>query len=88
MNTQIYYEPDADLSHLENRVIAIIGYVAQGAAHARNARDSGCQVLVGQRPCGPGFRAAVDDGFDPLTIAEAAERADLINLLLPDEVDA
>ena len=88
MNTQIYYEPDADLSKLENRVIAIIGYGAQGAAHAQNARDSGCQVLVGQRPGGAGFRAAVADGFDPLTIAEVAERADLINLLLPDEVHA
>ena len=88
MKTQIYYEPDADLTLLENRIIAIIGYGAQGAAHAKNIRDSGCNVVIGQRPGGPGYQAALGDGFEPVTIAEAASQADLINILLPDEVHA
>lgn len=86
METKIYYEADADERLLEGRTIAIIGYGAQGAAHAQNVRDSGCDVIVGQRAGGPGYQAAVQDGFQPVAIAEAAARADLINILLPDEV--
>ncbi|MCH2179688.1 MAG: ketol-acid reductoisomerase [Mariniblastus sp.] len=86
METKIYYEADADERLLEGRTIAIIGYGAQGAAHAQNVRDSGCDVIVGQRVGGPGYQAAVQDGFQPVAIAEAAARADLINILLPDEV--
>lgn len=86
METKIYYEADADMTLLEGRTIAIIGYGAQGAAHAQNVRDSGCHVVVGQRAGGPGYEAAVRDGFQPITIAEAAAKADLINILLPDEV--
>lgn len=86
METKIYYEADADMTLLEGRTIAIIGYGAQGAAHAQNVRDSGCHVVVGQRAGGPGYEAAVRDGFQPVTIAEAAAKADLINILLPDEV--
>lgn len=86
METRIFYEQDADLSRLDDRTIAIIGYGAQGSAHAQNARDSGCRVVIGQREGGPGFAAAVRDGFQPVSIAEASARADLINLLLPDEV--
>ena len=86
MSTKIFYDADANLELLNGKTIAIIGYGAQGAAHAQNLRDSGCQVIVGQRDGGPGFAAAKQDGFDPLDIAAAAEQADLINILLPDEI--
>ena len=84
--TRIYYEDEADLGLLTDKTIAIIGFGAQGAAHAQNVRDSGCNVVVGQRPGGRGFEAAVTAGFEPVTIAEAAQQSDLINILLPDEV--
>ncbi len=85
-NTRIYYESDADSGLLKDKTIAIIGYGAQGAAHAQNLRDSGCNVVIGQRENGPGFEAARKDGFDPVSISQASEAADLINILLPDEV--
>jgi ketol-acid reductoisomerase len=85
METRIFYEEDADIGRLAGKTIAIVGYGAQGAAHAQNLRDSQCQVVIGQRP-GEGFQKAVQDGFQPNSIAEAAAQADLINLLLPDEV--
>ena len=86
MTTKIFYESDADIELLNGKTIAIIGYGSQGSAHAQNARDSGCTVIVGQRQPGPGFDAAVRDGFEPLSIKEAARQGDLINILLPDEV--
>lgn len=84
-NAKIYYEADADLELITRRKIAIIGYGAQGRAHSLNLRDSGCDVIVGQRP-GPGFDKAVSDGFQPIPIGEAASAANVINVMLPDEV--
>ena len=86
MSTKIFYEDDANLSLINEKVIAIIGYGSQGAAHAQNLRDSGCSVLVGQREGGPGYKNAIADGFEPLKINVAARNADIINILLPDEV--
>jgi len=86
MPATIYYEKDADLSHLKNKTIAILGYGSQGHAHAQNLRDSGLTVVVGQRPGGANYDLAVSHGFEPLTLEEATERGDLINILLPDEV--
>jgi len=83
---KIYYEKDADLAVLKNKTIAILGYGSQGHAHAQNLRDSGCTVIVGQRPGGPNYDLAKSHGFDPLPIEEATRRADMINILLPDEV--
>ena len=88
MPAKIYYDKDADLSVLKNKTIAILGYGSQGHAQAQNLRDSGCTVVVGQRPGGPNYDLAVSHGFKPVSVAEAVEQADIINMLLPDEVQA
>lgn len=86
MPAKIYYDNDADLSLLKGKTISIIGYGSQGHAQAQNLRDSGCTVLVGQRPGSPNYDLAVSHGFKPVSAEEAAEKGDLINVLLPDEV--
>src|SRR3954466_371114 len=86
MPAQMYYDQDADLSLLKGKTIAIIGYGSQGHAQAQNLRDSGCDVVVGQRPLSANYETAVKDGFKPVSAAEAAEKGDLVNVLLPDEV--
>ena len=88
MPITIYYDDDADLSLLKNKTISIIGYGSQGHAQAQNLRDSGCNVLVGQRPGSPNYDLAVSHGFKPVSAAEAAAKGDLVNILLPDEVQA
>jgi ketol-acid reductoisomerase len=86
MSATIYYDNDADLSLLKNKTIAILGYGSQGHAQAQNLRDSGCSVIVGQRPGSPNYDLAVKHGFKPMSVEEATKQADLVNLLLPDEV--
>ncbi|WP_437204637.1 ketol-acid reductoisomerase [Planctomicrobium sp. SH664] len=88
MPVTIYYDDDADLSLLKNKTIAILGYGSQGHAQAQNLRDSGCNVIIGQRKGSPNYDLAVSHGFDPLPADEAAKAGDLINILLPDEVQA
>jgi len=84
--TKIYYDKDADLALLKNKTIAIVGYGSQGHAHAQNLRDSGLTVIVGQRPGGANYDLAKSHGFEPMSAEEAAKRADMINILLPDEL--
>ncbi|MFZ4469719.1 MAG: ketol-acid reductoisomerase, partial [Pirellula sp.] len=86
MTAKIYYEQDADLSVLKDKTIAILGYGSQGHAQAQNLRDSGCKVIIGQRPGSKNYDLAVSHGFQPLEIDEASRKADIINVLLPDEV--
>jgi ketol-acid reductoisomerase len=86
MTAKIYYEQDADLSVLKNKTIAILGYGSQGHAQAQNLRDSGCNVIIGQRPGGPNYDLAKQHGFEPMPLEEATRRADIVNVLLPDEV--
>jgi ketol-acid reductoisomerase len=86
MPSKVYFDSDADLEMLRGKSIAIIGYGAQGRSHALNLRDGGLRVVIGQRPDGPGHATALQDGFEPLSIAQAASRADIVNLLLPDEL--
>ena len=88
MPATIYYENDADLSHLNGKTVAILGYGSQGHAQAQNLRDSGCKVVIGQRPGSANYDLAVSHGFEPMSIAEATKTADVINVLLPDEVQA
>lgn len=88
MAATIYYDSDADLKALDGKTVAIIGYGSQGHAHAQNLRDSGVNVVVGQRPGGPNYDLAKSHGFDPVSADEAARQGDLVNILLPDEVQA
>jgi len=83
---QVYYEADADISVIKDSVIAVIGYGSQGHAHAQNLRDSGFKVVVGQRPGSANWELAKKHGFDPVSASEAAEKADVIQILLPDTV--
>jgi ketol-acid reductoisomerase len=86
MPATIFYDNDADLSLLKNKTIAILGYGSQGHAQAQNLRDSGCNVIVGQRPGSPNYELAQKHGFKPVSVEEATKQADLVNILLPDEV--
>ncbi|MCA9116753.1 MAG: ketol-acid reductoisomerase, partial [Planctomycetaceae bacterium] len=86
MAARVYYDDDADLSLLKDKTIAILGYGSQGHAQAQNLKDSGCNVIVGQRKGSANYDLAVSHGFDPLPIGEATAAADLVNILLPDEV--
>jgi len=88
MAATIYYDKDADLKALDGKTVAILGYGSQGHAHAQNLRDSGVEVVVGQRPGGANYDLAVNHGFEPLPLEEATKRGDLVNILLPDEVQA
>ena len=83
---RIFYEKDAPLTPIEGKTVAIIGYGSQGHAHAQNLRDSGINVIVGQRPGSANYDLAVKHGFEPVSAAEAAEKADLIMMLVPDHV--
>ena len=81
---RMYYEQDCDLSNLDGKKIAIIGYGSQGHAHAQNLRDSGCDVIVGLRK-GNSWNKATQDGFTVMTVAEATKAADIIMMLVNDE---
>ena len=86
MPATMFYDQDADLGLLKGKTVAIIGYGSQGHAHAQNLRDSGVNVVVGQRPGGPNYDLALKDGFKPVSAAEATRVADVVNVLLPDEL--
>ena len=85
---KMYYEKDCDISRLDGKTIAIIGYGSQGHAHAQNLRDSGCSVIVGLRKGGRTWPIAEKDGFEVMTVPEATRRADIIMILINDEKQA
>ena len=85
---KIYYDRDADLKVLEGKTVAIIGYGSQGHAHALNLKDSGVNVVIGLYPGSRSEEKAKKDGFEVLTPSEAAKKADIIMLLIPDTVQA
>jgi len=81
----MFYDDDADLSLLDGKTVAIIGYGSQGHAHAQNLKDSGVSVVVGLRPDSSSVEKAKADGLEVLDIPEAASRGDIVMILLPDE---
>jgi len=83
--TQLFYDTDADLSLLNNKTIAIIGYGSQGHAHALNLKDSGMDVIVGLYIGSKSESNAISDGLQVFSVSEACEKADWIMILLPDE---
>ncbi len=85
---KIYYDKDADLNHLKGKKIAIIGYGSQGHAQALNLRDSGLEVIVSQRKGGENYDLAIKHGFKPIPASEAAKKADLIQILTQDHIQA
>jgi len=82
---KMYYEEDANLELLKGKVIAVMGYGSQGHAQAQNLKDSGLKVLIGLRPGTARWARAEAAGFEVMTVEEAAKRADVIQILLPDE---
>jgi ketol-acid reductoisomerase len=88
MAAQIWYEDDADLSVLNGKKVAIIGYGSQGHAHALNLRDSGVDVVVGLRPTSKSVEYAKEQGLEVLSVADAAKVADIIMILAPDQYQA
>jgi len=84
----MYYDNDADLGLIKDKTVAVIGFGSQGHAHAQNLRDSGVQVVVSDLPGTANAERAQKAGFDVLTAAEAARRADMIIMLVPDDVQA
>ena len=84
----IFYDDDADLSLLEGKTIAIIGYGSQGHAHALNLKDSGMEVVVGLRPDSARRAEGQGQGLTVLDVPEAASRGDVVMILLPDERQA
>ena len=84
----IYYQEDCNLSLLEGKTIAVIGYGSQGHAHALNAKESGCNVIIGLYEGSKSWDKAVKQGFEVYTAAEAAKKADIIMILINDELQA
>ena len=85
---KMYYEKDCDISYLDGKKIAIVGYGSQGHAHAMNLRDSGCDVIIGLYKGGKSWPVAEKDGFTVMTTAEATKAADVIMILINDEKQA
>ena len=85
---RMYYDKDGDAGMLKGKTIAIIGFGSQGHAQGQNLRDSGFNVIVAELEGTDNYNAAVAAGFTPMSAAEAAEKADIIQILLPDQVQA
>lgn len=84
MSVKILHDKDADLKHLKGLTVAVIGYGSQGSAQSQCMRDSGINVIIGSIK-DASFDKAVKDGFQVMPISEAASKADIIHILLPDE---
>ncbi len=82
----LYYEKDADFGALKGRTVAVVGYGIQGRAQALNLHDSGADVVVGVRPKGDSWTAAKKDGLEVASMADAVASAEVVMMLIPDEV--
>jgi ketol-acid reductoisomerase len=83
---KVWYDKDADLKLIRGKKVAVLGYGSQGHAQAMNLRDSGVKVKVSTRPGSDNFKRAIKAGFKPVSVDEACAWADVIQILLPDEV--
>jgi len=83
---KMYYDKDADLEIIKNLKVAIIGYGIQGRGQGLNLRDSGVKVLVSELEGTPNYEQAKKDGFDVLSAEDAANQADIIQILTQDHV--
>lgn len=82
---EIFYDSDADLSVIQNKKVAIVGYGSQGHAHAQNLRDSGVEVVIALKDGSKSIAKAQEDGFEVKNVADATAWADLIMILAPDQ---
>ena len=82
---EIFYDSDADLSVIQGKKVAIVGYGSQGHAHAQNLRDSGVEVVIALKEGSKSAPKAQEDGFEVLSVADATAWADLIMILAPDQ---
>ena len=81
---KVYHDKDIDESVLKGKTVAVLGYGSQGRAQALNMRDSGLDVVVGLRAGGKSWKRAQEDGFKPMSHLEAAQRGDVVLMLMPD----
>ncbi|HIQ51211.1 MAG TPA: ketol-acid reductoisomerase, partial [Nautiliaceae bacterium] len=86
MRLNIYYDKDCDLNIIKNKKVAVIGFGSQGHAHALNLRDSGVDVVIGLKKGSTSWEKAKKQGFKVLEVSEAVKDADVIMILLPDEI--
>ncbi|MCB1192620.1 MAG: ketol-acid reductoisomerase [Leptospiraceae bacterium] len=84
----LYYDQDCDLSILSGKTIAVIGYGSQGHAQAQNMKDSGLKVIIGLREGSKSEKEAKEAGFEVYSVKEASKKADIIQILAPDTVQA
>jgi ketol-acid reductoisomerase len=83
---RLYHDEDADMSVLKGKTVAVIGYGSQGMAQAQMMRDSGIKVILGLRQDGNSWKRAKQDGFEVYSIEDAAKKADVIHVLIPDQL--
>ncbi len=88
MANRIFYEADCDISKLDGKTVAIIGYGSQGHAHALNLKESGVNVIIGLYEGSRSWKKAEEQGMEVYTAAEAAKKADIIMILINDEKQA
>ena len=88
MEQRMFYQQDCNLGLLDGKTIAVIGYGSQGHAHALNAKESGCNVIIGLYEGSKSWAKAEKQGFEVFTAAEAAKKADIIMILINDELQA
>jgi ketol-acid reductoisomerase len=88
MALNVYYDKDCNISLIQTKKVAVIGFGSQGHAHAENLRESGVEVIIGLRPEGSSWSKAIAKNFQVFTVAQATAKAEVVMILLPDELQA
>jgi ketol-acid reductoisomerase len=86
MTARMYYDKDSNKDLFKDRTIAIIGYGSQGHAQALNLRDSGVNVIVAEVEGSENYKLALEHGFKPVSSEEASKKGDIVQILVPDEI--